>query len=46
VLEEMNDTTNMGAFQLRYNRFQGKGNWEMNLVDVKSAPTRTIVDNK
>jgi single-stranded-DNA-specific exonuclease len=46
VLPGINDTTNMGAFHLRYNHFQGKGNWEMNLVDLKTAPTTVIVDNK
>jgi single-stranded-DNA-specific exonuclease len=46
VLQEMNDGTDMGAFHLRYNRFHGKGNWEMNLVDLQAAPTRAIADNK
>jgi single-stranded-DNA-specific exonuclease len=38
VLDEMNDNPDMGAFHLRYNHFQGKGNWEMNLVDLQAAP--------
>ncbi len=46
VLQEMNDNTDMGVFHLRYNQFQGKGNWEMNLVDLQPAATRAFVDNK
>jgi len=46
MLPEINRQDNIGVFNLRYNQFQGKGNWEMNLVDLKNAPTAAIVDNK
>ncbi len=46
VLQEMNDNSDMGAFHLRYNHFQGKGNWEMNLVDLHAAPSRAIAEDK
>lgn len=46
VLPEILKTDNMGIFNLRYNQFQGKGNWEMNLVDLKTVPTGVNIDNK
>jgi single-stranded-DNA-specific exonuclease len=46
VLPEINRPGNIGVFNLRYNQFQGKGNWEMNLVDLKTAPTVAVVGIK
>jgi single-stranded-DNA-specific exonuclease len=45
VLAEINQLVNAGVFQLRFNQFQGRGGWEMNLIDIKTPPSAAIMDN-
>jgi len=45
VLPDINERNNDGVYTLRYNQFQGRGAWEMNLVDIKTPANTAMVDN-
>jgi single-stranded-DNA-specific exonuclease len=45
VLADINQQANVGVFTLRYNQFQGRGGWEMNLVDIKTPADGATVGN-